>query len=236
MNGEAFVVKLYGLPFNITNVASGLVACVIVAIIAIVLSRRLTMKPTGRQNVLEWLIDFTNGIVKSAMPGEEGKKFNLLAFTLFLFIFVSNQLGLFFQISFGDKTLIKSPTSSPLTTLTFAFLILLLSHFMGIIQFGFKGYIKNSYLSPVAFLLPINLIEEFTNLLTLALRLYGNIYAGEVLLTLIGGAVSMSPLMTVVAFPVEMIWQGFSLFIGSIQAYVFVTLSMVYIGGKVQKE
>ncbi|MCZ2490682.1 ATP synthase subunit a [Dellaglioa algida] len=236
MDGEAFVVKLYGLPFNITNIASGLVAFIIVAIVVIALSRQLSMKPTGKQNVLEWLIDFTNGIVKSAMPGEEGKKFNLLAFTLFLFIFVSNQLGLFLQIGFGDKTLIKSPTSSPLTTLTFAFLVILLSHFMGVIQLGFKGYLKNSYLSPVAMFIPINLIEEFTNLLTLALRLYGNIYAGEVLLTLIGGAVSMGPVMTVVALPVEMIWQGFSLFIGSIQAYVFVTLSMVYIGGKVQKE
>ena len=63
------------------------------------------MKPNGKQNVLEWAIDFTNGIVKSAIPDEEGKKYGVLAFTLFMFIFVSNQLGLIFQVNVGGSTL-----------------------------------------------------------------------------------------------------------------------------------
>ena len=51
------------------------------------------MKPVGRQNVLEWVVDFTNGIIKNALPDEEGKQFGLLAFTLFVFIFtLQNQL------------------------------------------------------------------------------------------------------------------------------------------------
>ena len=87
-------------------------------------------------------------------------------------------------------------------------------------------------------MLPINLIEEFTNFLTLSLRLYGNIYAGEVLLTLIGNDLAHAggPFTLILAAPLAMIWQGFSVFIGSIQAYVFVTLSMVYIGKKVTQE
>ena len=74
--------------------------------------------------------------------------------------------------------------------------------------------------------------------MTLSLRLYGNIYAGEVLLTLIGGRFAKSAgWFTVIAsVPLTLIWQGFSVFIGSIQAYVFVTLSMVYIGKKVTTE
>lgn len=88
------------------------------------------------------------------------------------------------------------------------------------------------------FLLPVNVIEEFTNFLTLSLRLYGNIYAGEVLLTLIGNDLAHAggPFTLILAAPLAMIWQGFSVFIGSIQAYVFVTLSMVYIGKKVTTE
>ena len=102
---------------------------------------------------------------------------------------------------------------------------------------GKNGYFAN-YAKPVGFLLPINIIEEFTNFLTLSLRLYGNIYAGEVLLTLIGGRFAKSAgWFTVIAsVPLTLIWQGFSVFIGSIQAYVFVTLSMVYIGKKVTEE
>ncbi|MDK7119537.1 F0F1 ATP synthase subunit A, partial [Streptococcus oralis] len=86
--------------------------------------------------------------------------------------------------------------------------------------------------------LPINVMEEFTNFLTLSLRLYGNIYAGEVLLTLIGNdfAHSFGIGTIILSAPLTIIWQGFSVFIGSIQAYVFVTLSMVYIGKKVTQE
>ena len=72
----------------------------------------------------------------------------------------------------------------------------------------------------------------------MALRLYGNIYAGEVLLTLLGDRLAHSGgiFTLVLVAPLAMVWQGFSVFIGSIQAYVFVTLSMVYIGKKVTTE
>ena len=87
-------------------------------------------------------------------------------------------------------------------------------------------------------LFPINIIEQFTNFLTLALRLYGNIYSGEVLLTVIYQQLgkAAAPWTLIPAFPLEMVWQGFSVFIGSIQAYVFVTLTMVYMSQKVEKE
>ena len=159
-------------------------------------------------------------------------------FTLFMFIFVSNQLGLIFQVNVGGITYIKSPTASTATTLTLAFAVLLLSHLMGVMKFGFKGYVKNSYFSPMPALFPINIIEQFTNFLTLALRLYGNIYSGEVLLTVIYQQLgkAAAPWTLIPAFPLEMVWQGFSVFIGSIQAYVFVTLTMVYMSQKVEKE
>ena len=92
-------------------------------------------------------------------------------------------------------------------------------------------------MSPIGILLPINLLEEFTNYITLSLRLYGNIFAGEVLVLLIrqlafsGGAFSF-----VSGVLLEIVWQGFSVFIGSIQAYVFVTLGMVYTSHKVVSE
>ncbi|HFJ6558878.1 TPA: FoF1 ATP synthase subunit a, partial [Enterococcus faecium] len=107
----------------------------------------------------------------------------------------------------------------------------------GVKKLGFKGYFVNSFLKPYSFMFPMKLIEEFTNLLTLALRLYGNIYAGEVLLTLIAKMViSLGWFSLPLAIPLEMVWIAFSLFIGSIQAFVFVTLSMVYMSHKIEVE
>lgn len=237
MNEGTQIVEFFGIPFNVGNIVSGLVSAVIVFVVLFWLSRKIQMKPVGRQNVLEWVVDFTNGIIKNALPDEEGKQFGLLAFTLFVFIFISNQLGLIIELTFNGVDIVKSPTSSPLTTLTLAFMILVLSHYLGVKKFGFKGYFKNTFLSPMPALLPISIFEQFTNFITLALRLYGNIYAGEVLLKLIYNMANSKGVLTYIpAIPLEIIWQGFSVFIGSIQAYVFVTLTMVYISQKVEKE
>ncbi|GAA0810289.1 F0F1 ATP synthase subunit A [Ligilactobacillus aviarius] len=231
------IVKLFGLSFNVGNCVAGLVTAIIVCAVLIWLSRNLQMKPTGKQNILEWIVDFTNGIVKSAIPSAQGSNYGLLAFLLFVFIFVANQLGLIIQFVIGDVTYIKSPTASPMTTLTLAFMVLVISHIAGVNRFGFKGYVKNTFLSPMPVLFPIKILEQFTNFITLALRLYGNIYAGEVLLKLVFQMAQSHGILTFIpAMPLEMIWQGFSVFIGAIQAYVFVTLAMVYISQKVEKE
>lgn len=230
------IVNFFGLRFNLANDISILLSAIIVFALVYYCSRSLKMRPTGKQNLLEWLIDFTNNIVKSAMPGEEGKKFYLLSFVLFTFIFMSNQIGLAIQVIFNGYTWVKSPTTDPVITMSLALIVLLLSHFFGVQKFGFKGYLGN-YLRPVGFLLPINILEEFTNFLTLSLRLYGNIFAGEVLLNLLAKmALSHGLVTSIVTMPLEMIWQGFSVFIGSIQAFVFVTLSMVYISRKLERE
>ncbi|KRL65637.1 F0F1 ATP synthase subunit A [Companilactobacillus versmoldensis] len=229
-------IDFLGLRFNVANCISALVAALLVFILVYALSRKITMRPGKAQNVLEWMIDFTNGIVKSAFPGDTGRRFNLYAFVLFLFIFVSNQLGLMFEIKVGGFTYLKSATSNPYVTMAFALTSLLLAHFYSVKKFGLGNYLKN-FSRPVALLTPVNLLEEFTNFLTLSLRLYGNIFAGEVLLALIGSvAKSFGLISFVVALPFEMIWQGFSVFIGAIQAYVFTTLSMVYISRKMTKE
>jgi len=237
--GEKSVVRnLFGLNFNITNCFGGTLVAIAVFALVYYLAKKVTLKPNKRQNVLEYLIDFTNGIVKDNVEDKDAQKhLSLYAFTLFMFVFFMNQLGLFFEFSINDHILVKSPTANPLITMTMAMMTLLLSYNFGIKRFGAKGYFGN-YAKPVGFLLPINIIEEFTNFLTLSLRLYGNIYAGEVLLTLIGGRFAKSAgWFTIIAsVPLTLIWQGFSVFIGSIQAYVFVTLSMVYIGKKVTEE
>lgn len=235
---KSFVFKFMGLNFELSGIIGSTLMALAVLFICIWLSRKVEMKPNKRQNVFEYLLDFTNGIVKDNVSDVDAQKhLSLYAFVLFLFIWFMNQLGMFLEVKVDDWMFIKSPTADPVATMSFAMMTLLLSFTFGVQRFGVGGYLK-SYTQPVGFMLPINLIEEFTNFLTLSLRLYGNIYAGEVLLTLIGNDLAHAggPFTLILAAPLAMIWQGFSVFIGSIQAYVFVTLSMVYIGKKVTTE
>ena len=235
---KSFVFKFMGLNFDLTGIIGSTLMALAVFLICLWLARKVEMKPNKRQNVFEYLLDFTNGIVKDNVSDVDAQKhLSLYAFVLFLFIWFMNQLGMFMEVKVDDWMFIKSPTADPVATMSFAMMTLLLSFTFGVQRFGVGGYLKN-YTQPVGFMLPINIIEEFTNFLTLSLRLYGNIYAGEVLLTLIGNDLAHAggPFTLILAAPLAMIWQGFSVFIGSIQAYVFVTLSMVYIGKKVTTE
>lgn len=235
---KSFVFKFMGLNFDLTGIIGSTLMALAVFLICLWLARKVEMKPNKRQNVFEYLLDFTNGIVKDNVSDVDAQKhLSLYALVLFLFIWFMNQLGMFMEVKVDDWVFIKSPTADPVATMSFAMMTLLLSFTFGVQRFGVGGYLRN-YTQPVGFMLPINIIEEFTNFLTLSLRLYGNIYAGEVLLTLIGNDLAHAggPFTLILAAPLAMIWQGFSVFIGSIQAYVFVTLSMVYIGKKVTTE
>lgn len=121
-------------------------------------------------------------------------------------------------------------------------MMIVYTHFIDIRLNGFKSYLK-SFFKPFKALFVINILEQFATTLTLGLRLFGNIYAGEVMLAILAGAVTNgfnsgwitgigAGLLT--AFPM-IIWQAFCLFIGGIQAYIFVTLFMVYIGQRLNE-
>ena len=172
--------------FDGTVVLMTLLTCCIVFALVFICTRNLQLKPKGKQNVIEFLIDFVRGILKDSLSSKEVNNFHLLSVTLFLFVFVANEIGLITKIVFergGEEiSLWKSPTADPIVAMSLAMMMIVLTHYFGVKKFGFGGYIKNSFLQPVSFLLPIKLIEEFTNVITLGLRLYGNIYAGEVLL------------------------------------------------------
>ncbi|MBM7652693.1 F0F1 ATP synthase subunit A [Neobacillus cucumis] len=233
---HAPIVEFMGLYFNLANILMITVASVIVFIIALISTRNLAMKPTGMQNFLEWVMDFVKGIINSMMDWQDGGRFHILGITLILYIFVSNMLGLPFLITVNEQEWWRSPTSDPTVTLTLAVMVVVLSHFYGIKLKGVKGY-GQGFFQPLPFLFPLKIIEEFANALTLGLRLYGNIYAGELLLTLLtGGLASTGIIGAIAAVPLTFIWLGFSLFVSTIQAYIFTMLTMVYMAHKVSSD
>ena len=237
MEHKAPIIHLFGLGFNVTNMITVLAACLIVFLVVFFCTRKLAIKPIGAQNFIEWIVDFVRTIISGPISRKEGEKFQLLGFTLLLFVFVSNMMGLPLMLTIGGYQAWKSPTADPIVCLSLALMVVLLTHFFDVQEQGFKNYFLNSYIKPVSFLLPIKILEEFTNTLTLALRLYGNVYAGEILLGLIASFGQSHGILTwIIGIPLEMVWQGFSIFIGSIQAFVFTTLTMVYMAHKVQAE
>lgn len=235
MGHEAPLIEFMGLWFNLSNILMLLVSAIIVLIIAVVSTRRLEMKPTGMQNFIEWVMDFVKGIINSNMDWKTGGNFHLLGMTLIMFVFVSNMLGLPFAIVIGDELWWKSPTADPIVTMTLAVMVVGLSHYYGVKLKGMKEYGRD-FFRPVGFMFPFKIIEEFANTLSLGLRLYGNLYAGEVLIGLLATLGSSTWLGFIGSIIPLMAWQGFSIFVGAIQAFIFTLLTMVYISHKVSTD
>ncbi|HWK22013.1 MAG TPA: F0F1 ATP synthase subunit A [Ureibacillus sp.] len=226
----------FGLTFNLSTLLMLLITAVIVFLIAFIATRNLKLKPTGMQNFMEWVMDFVKGIIQSNMDWKTGGRFHILGITLIMFIAVANMLGLPFSgITINGDLWWKSPTADPTVTLTLATMVTLLATYYGFKMHGSKHYF-GTFVKPMPFLLPLKLIEEFANTLTLGLRLYGNIYAGEILLGLLAGIAGTGVLGFIGAIIPMMAWQGFSIFIGFIQAFIFTMLTMVYLSHKVNKD
>ncbi|MFG6147324.1 F0F1 ATP synthase subunit A [Halobacillus sp. B23F22_1] len=239
MNHEAPMWEdAFGIPwldFNLSNLLMMFVASLIVFILGVAATRNMQRNPKGFQNFMEWLIDFIKGIIGSNMDWRTGRLFLPLGLTLFGYIFVSNMLGVVTNGVVGHDLWWKSPTADPGITMTLAVMVIVLTHYYGIKLRGGKEY-RKTFVQPLPFLLPFKIIEEFSNTLTLGLRLYGNIYAGEILLSLLVGLATTSFLGAIGAALPMVAWMGFSTFIGFIQAFIFVMLTMVYMSHKVSED
>ena len=175
-------------------------------------TRNLSVKPklSRWQNALEIIVETINNQIRDA-SGREPTQFLPFIGTLFLFICLSNIL----TIVPGYQP----PTGSLSTTAALALCVFVAVPWFGIRDRGIIGYLKQ-YLQPTPFMLPFNIIGEISRIISLAIRLFGNIMSGSLLVAIL---LSLVPLF----FPVVM--QAFGIVVGVIQAYVFTILSMVYI-------
>lgn len=233
------VITIGPLDFNLVAMMTTVIAGAIVFLIGRLAVRNLDVRqPRGWQNLLEWLIEFVRGLARTSMPEKVAERYVTLALTLFMYIFVSNQLGLLFNVQTTFATDVPflgikagdhvswwaSPTANVSVTTALATMVFVYSHYVGI-RGNPKTYVKH-YFEPNFLFFPVNLIEELTKLLTLGMRLFGNIFAGEVLIALLVviGLYGTVPLVA---------WLGFSVFVGTIQAFIFTMLTLVYISQKV---
>lgn len=211
--------------FDLTLLAMSLLTIAIVFGLVYWASRRMTLKPNKKQNVLEYVVDFVNGVAKDNLGANNVKPYSLFLFTIFTFILVANQLGLMTKLEVGGFNLWTSPTANMYYDMGLSLMISLFVNIEGIRRQGFRKYIAD-------YKNPMNILEVFTDFLSLALRLYGNIFAGEIVTGLLVSMFHASIFLTPFAFAFNLAWTAFSIFIGSLQAYVFTMLTTMYLAKK----
>ncbi|HJI73232.1 MAG TPA: F0F1 ATP synthase subunit A [Veillonellaceae bacterium] len=211
--GTHAVQQLLGMQVNMDTIFTTWLTALIVFLVVFAASRGKRLVPTGIQNCVEILVE---GLL-SQFEKNVGPKYRQVVpalLTLFLFILTANQLGLL-----PTEHLTASPTSDINTTLGLALAVTLLIHVLFIANQGVGKWIKH-FFEPFPVFVFINLVEEIARPVTLAMRLFGNILAGEILLEL---------LYALCPWLIPIIWIAFSVFVGCVQAYIFTTLSSVYL-------
>ncbi len=220
--GDHITFKLFGLTFNGDTLwTTGGAAFII---LALGFYMRVTISdgvPSKLQLVFETVVDAVNKQVEESMGIKVAPFVVPLAVTLFLFILTANWLAVI--PSGHNPEYLPAPTSDVNLTYALALFVIVLVHITGLRKRGIKGYVSH-YFQPFPFFLPINLIEELAKPLTLALRLFGNIFAGGIMVLLI----SRLPFYAVPFGDVA--WKSFDMFIGLIQAFIFSLLTVLYFG------
>ncbi|MCR1900208.1 F0F1 ATP synthase subunit A [Irregularibacter muris] len=201
---------IFGLPITETITTTWLIMLVII-LLAWLGGRNLEKIPGTFQNIMEILVDAINGLTKSTM-GEDKMKFAPYMGTLALYLAFANLSGLL---------ALRPPTADLNTTLALALMTFFATQYYGLRSKG-VGYLKG-FIEPFPLLLPLNIIGEIANPISLSFRLFGNI---------VGGVIIMGLLYSVLPIVVPVLPHiYFDVFSGLLQTFIFLMLSMVFISG-----
>lgn len=261
--GEHWTVNLLGISVHMDTLITLWITMAIIIFFAAVAVGKINLVPSKIQAVFENIVTIFSSLTKTM--GDEGKRHTPLLMTLFLLIITGNLIG---QIPWKILNFIPAiknlhgefaaPTNDLNVTAGLAITVLLYYIISGIRVKGI-GYFKH-YFQPIIFMTPFNMLEDIVRPLTLALRLFANILAGEVLIMILGGLIAslLDPaaintfcqntlggilpgscvynislfLGSLLPLPI----MFFELFVAFIQALVFTLLTNAYISGAVAKQ
>lgn len=234
--GTHLTTKAFGLTWDLDTMWSTGAAVVVVGLMIALLHRKSdSLVPTKYQLVWELGVTAITKQVEGSI-GPRGRRVIPLALSLFIFIFVAN----FFEI-FGVGSKVEAlgpPTADVNLPLAMAFFVIVGVHITSIRTRGIGGYLRHYFGQPFPKFLFfangfINVVEEIARPVTLALRLFGNLFSGGLMLTLIAalGAwkLGAAPIGDIAVVFLGTIWKAFDvLLIGPIQAFIFALLTILY--------
>ncbi|OJV62374.1 MAG: ATP synthase F0 subunit A [Clostridiales bacterium 38-18] len=217
------------IPVSETVTVTWLIIAVLF-VFSIIVTRNMKKEPKGLQLVVEQLVSTINNLTKQNM-GERNYAWAPYVGTLLLFIGISNIIGL---LGF------RPPTADLNTTMCLSITTFVLTQVFGVKSKGLGGYTKG-FLQPMPFLLPLNIVGELANPISLGFRLFGNISAGVIIMSLLYGALGSFTEM-LFGLTVPLLQAGipavlhiyFDLFAGLLQSFIFTMLTMVFISGAME--
>jgi F-type H+-transporting ATPase subunit a len=225
---HTLVFDLFGMTFNGDTIIATAVTALIVIALAFFLKAKVTS--TGVPGGVQLFWEALTIQMRQQIEGSIGMKvapFVLpLSVAIFVFILVSNWLAVL-PLQYGTASgaageLYKAPASDINFVLALALFVFICYHAAGVWRRGIVGHPLKVVKGHVAFLAPINIVEELAKPISLALRLFGNIFAGGILVALI----AMFPWY--IQWLPNAIWKTFDLFVGLIQAFIFSLLTILY--------
>jgi F-type H+-transporting ATPase subunit a len=215
-----FAIQLFGLNlvFNVETIIMTWIVMASLIVLGFMATRRIGFLPNPFQAFGELLVGTMYDLCIDALDEELGKRYFPLICALFMFLLLSNWLGIIPKLS--------EPTKDLNTPLGMGIMGFFIAHHAGIREKGFKQYAKE-YLEPMFFMAPLNVIGELAKVVSISFRLYGNILGGAIIILVV------SHLIYSLILPPFLICF-FSLFVGTIQAFVFTMLTLVYISVQVK--
>ncbi len=220
------------LGFPITNsLFLTLFVCLILITFSVILKKKLALVPGKLQSGVEMGVEALLNLMESTLGSAKKAEiyFPLIA-TIFIFILVSNLLGLFpgvgsIHIEYGHKAIpiFRAPAADLNFTLAFAVISVIMTNVLGMIAIGTFKHISKfiNFSNPINFFIGIlELVSEVAKIISLSFRLFGNVFAGEVLLTII---------FFLAPYFIPLPFMFLELFVGMIQAFIFAMITLVSI-------
>ena len=200
---------------------------IILICMAFVIYKKMNIIPGKLQSVAEMGTESLLGLMESTLGSmENAEKYFPLVATIFLFIWISNLLGIFpgvGSLTLHETPIFRSPAADLNFTLAFAVISVIVTNILGMAAVGAFKHIGKfiNFSNPINFFIGIlELVSEIAKIISLSFRLFGNVFAGEVLLTIIS---FLAPYFIPLPF------MFLELFVGIIQAFIFAMITLVSI-------
>jgi F-type H+-transporting ATPase subunit a len=208
----------YNITINLEVILMSWIVFALLIIMGLCASNQKSILPRPIQTLGELIVGLLYDLTEDALGKDLAKTYAPLICALFMFLLFSNWLGIIPHL--------EEPTKDLNTTLGLGIMGFVIAHYAGIKSKGFKAYIKE-YFQPIFFMMPLNLIGELAKIVSISFRLFGNIMGGSIIILVV------SYLTYSVVLP-PFLYAFFGLFVGTIQAFVFTMLTVVYISVQVK--
>ena len=226
MSEGHWIAAIGNYSFNLDTILTMWLAMGFLIVVAFIATRKLDIVPTKLQIMFEKILGFFWDMSDTLM-GREGRKHIPLIASLFLFIITANLMGQIplrlYELKQGE---LASPTNDINLTAAMALIVLVYYIAAGLKKKKFK-FILEDFSFIGIFMMLIEILEMFTRPLTLALRLFGNILAGEILI---------SAMLGICAYVLPLPFMFFEVLVACVQALVFAMLTMVYVSTAIQED